>query len=165
MKPRTVPRKPQASVEVLVRGLPPGIASLLADLQALVGTEIPEATAKPNMGWKSLNFHHPQVGYFCGLFPFKDRIDVAFEFGVLLPDPEGLLEFRGKQVGFIQIRSRADIRRVPLKGLIRAAVSLPGDRSARLALVRSGAKPVAPRQSRVPDRPSEAGKREPAGGQ
>jgi len=57
-----------------------------------------------------LGYHHPDGGYLCGLFPQRDSVKLGFEFGVLLPDPDGLLEGRGRQVRYLVIRGRKDIR-------------------------------------------------------
>jgi hypothetical protein len=132
----------QESIEAITRDLPPEILSAFSELRSTIQQTIPEASEKANPGWRSLNYSHPRVGYFCGLFPFQDRIDVAFEFGVLLPDPEGIFDSHGKQVGFIRIRSLRDIRPGPFKRMLKEAISLPADRATRLALVRSGARPV-----------------------
>jgi hypothetical protein len=135
----------QAPVDALTRDLPLETRGLLSELTSLVENTVPEATHKVNLGWKSLSFSHPIVGYFCGLFPVQDRVIVAFEFGVLLPDPGGILDDRGcaKQVRYLPIRSRSRIPRTALKRLLRAAVALPGDRATRIALARSGARPAA----------------------
>jgi len=144
--PKPTPKPPDLSVHPLTRDLPPEILSVFAELRSIIRLTIPDATEKVNLGWRSLNYSHPDVGYFCGLFPFPDRVDVAFEFGVLLADPDGFFDDRGKQVSFARMRSHKDIRRTPFKRMLRAAVSLPADRTTRLALVRSGAKPEAPKK-------------------
>jgi hypothetical protein len=137
--PKPGDKTPQASVDELTRDLPPGILSVISELRSIIRLSIPNATEKVNMGWRSLNYSHPQVGYFCGLFPFADGVEVAFEFGVLLPDPDGFFDRRGGQVCFARIRSLKELRGTSFKRMLLAAVSLPSDRSSRLALVRSGA--------------------------
>jgi hypothetical protein len=130
----------EAQFDMLTRDLPPGILSVFEELRSIVRSTVPEATEKVNMGWRSLNFSHPDVGYFCGLFPVPDRVDIAFEFGVLLADPDGFFDDLGKQVGFARIKSRRGIRKASFKRLLKAAVSLPASRAVRLELVRSGAR-------------------------
>jgi hypothetical protein len=130
--------------------------AVLSELRSLIHTTIPDSTEKVTLGWRSLNFSHPDVGYFCGVFPLAERVVMAFEFGALLPDPDGILDSRScaKQVRYLRITSRKSIPRASLKRLLRAAVSLPGDRATRIGLVRSGAKPQVPkpgkRNSRAP---------------
>ncbi len=143
---RSSTNQPPASIDALTRDLPPEILSTLSELRALIKLAIPDATEKLNLGWKSLNYHHPYVGYFCGLFPFQDRIDVAFEFGILLADPDGIFDGYGKQVGYVRIRSVEGIPRAPFQRMLEAAVSLPADRAVRLALVRASARPATRRE-------------------
>ena len=134
----------EASINTLTRDLPPEILSILAELRSIIRLTIPDATEKVNMGWRSLNYSHPEVGYFCGLFPFSDRVDIVFEFGVLLADPDGFFDNLGKQVGFARVRSLKEIRRPSFNRLLKEAVLLPANRSTRVALVRSGAKVEVP---------------------
>jgi hypothetical protein len=63
-------------------------------------------------------------------------VDVAFEFGVLLPDPNAMLEGEGKQVRYVRIRQVQDIQTAPLIALIQAAIDLPSNRQVRLEMVR-----------------------------
>ena len=76
------------------------------------------------------------------LFPFDDRVHLLFEFGVLLPDPEGLLQGGGRQVRYVPVRRNADIRMRAFRRLIQAALDLPEGRALKMALIRSGARPV-----------------------
>jgi hypothetical protein len=137
----------QTPLNGLTRDLMPETRSILLELRSLIRTTIPGVTEKANLGRKSLNFSHPNVGYFCGLRPVDDRVTVEFEFGVLLPDPDGVLDARScaKQVRYARIHSPNDLPRAAFKRLLNAAVSLPRERSTRIALVRSGAKLVLPK--------------------
>jgi hypothetical protein len=126
----------QIPLAALTRDLPPETRAILLELTSLIISTIPEATEKVNLGRRSLNIGHPNVGYFCGLSPIDDRVIVAFEFGVLLPDPNGILDARScaKQVGCTRVRSLDVFPRAALKRLLRVAVSLPRERSTRIAL-------------------------------
>src|SRR5687768_10871958 len=88
----------------------PAIRALAERLRALVRRTVPEAAERANAGWHSLSYHHPSAGYFCGIFPQADDVLLAFEFGVLLPDPDGLLEGEGKQVRYVRLRRASAIR-------------------------------------------------------
>lgn len=48
---------------------------------------------------------------------------LLFEYGILLPDPDCLLEGNGKQTRYVDIRRRQDIRVRPIKRLIKAALA------------------------------------------
>jgi hypothetical protein len=114
----------QSPLDAITRDLLPETRAVLSEARSLIMTTIPEATEKVNLGRKSLNFSHPNVGYFCGLRPVDDRVTVEFEFGVLLPDPDGILDSRScaKQVRYARIPLS---RRSSASGLQAAA---PGGR-------------------------------------
>lgn len=138
------PAAPPTSLDAITRDLLPDTQALLAELRSLVMTTIPGATEKVALGRRSLNFSHPDVGYFCGLSPRDGQVTVEFDFGVLLPDPAGILVGNScaKQVRYARIRSLNTLPRAAFQRLLRASVSLPRERSTRIALVRSGARLV-----------------------
>jgi hypothetical protein len=135
-------RNPSLSADAILRDHRPDIRALAERLRAIIRDTAPDAIESANAGWHSLSYHHPQSGYFCGLFPRADDVLLVFEFGVLLPDPDDILEGDGKQVRFVTVRREKDIRVRALKKLLRAALELPASRQVKLALIRSAAKPV-----------------------
>lgn len=118
------------------------IQALVEQLRRLIKAAVPEATEKAQAHWHSLNFYHPEGGYFCGIFPFEEEIKLVFEFGVLLPDPTELLQGAGKQVRYVPIKGPQDIQAGSIKQLIRAALDLPYSRASKLALIEARAKPL-----------------------
>ncbi len=131
--------RPLVAIESLTANLLTEIRSTLEALRALVVATVPTVTETLNLGWRSISFTHPRVGYFCGLFPFDDRIEVAFEFGILLDDPEGALhKGRGsKRVRYLRISPRDPIPNARLRRLLEQAVSLPANRAARVEFART----------------------------
>ena len=87
--------------------------------------------------WHGIGYHHPESGYFCAIFAKKDRVQLGFEFGVLLPDPDRLLDGSGKQVRYVTTARGKDIRVKAIRTLLRLATSLPDQREAKLWLVKS----------------------------
>ena len=77
------------------------IRDLTRCLRELVRVAAPAATEKVCPGWHGFGFHDPKAGYFCGIFPQTDSVKLGFEFGRLLPDPQGLLQGDGKQVRYV----------------------------------------------------------------
>ena len=76
-------------------------------------------------------------------FPQEESVLLVFEFGILLPDPQHVLEGTGKQVRSIRIRAVEDMPAAAIRqGLIRAALALPGSRKEKMAMIRSGATAV-----------------------
>ena len=49
-------------------------------------------------GWHSINYRDPVAGFVCALFPTADRVQLVFEHGARLPDPERRLSGTGRQV-------------------------------------------------------------------
>jgi len=134
--------KPPATPAEILAGHTPLVRALVDDLRRIVRQAVPQAVETANRGWHSLNYSHPQAGYFCGLFPRADDVNVAFEFGALLPDPHGLLTGETRQVRFVVVKSKRGIRVRAFKQLLLAAVNLPGTRDEKLALIRAGARPA-----------------------
>ena len=125
----------------LLRQYPPPIRETVDRLRGIVHAIAPGAREKVNRGWRSINYLDPQVGYFCGIFPFEDKVDLIFEFGTLLPDPERMLEGEAKQTLYLRFRRPSDIRVQPTKAFIRAALALPPEHSTRRGLIQSKASP------------------------
>ena len=119
----------------------PGIRPLAERLRSLVRETVPEAIETPYPGWHAIGYRHPESGYFAGIFPETGRVRLAFEWGVLLPDPLGLLGGTGKQVRYVDVYDGGELRETVIRDLLLAAASLPADRSIKLALVRQSAKP------------------------
>jgi len=120
----------------------PEVRALAERLRKIIHDTVPAAIEAAYPGWHSIGYHHPDSGYFCGIFPQNDRVKLGFEFGVLLPDPDRLLEGAGTQVRYVNIRDRKDIRVRALKKLLVEAINLPDRRETKLGLIKSSARPV-----------------------
>jgi hypothetical protein len=142
-------KTPDAAIEKLLSAYSPEIQTLALRVREIILTQAPTAAEKANPGWRSINFSHPEVGYFCGLFLSEEGVDLAFEFGVLLPDPDGLLTSEAAQVRYLRVRTMADAPAQQVGELIEAAINLPADRATRIQMVKSGARPFEPGQSHV----------------
>lgn len=127
------------TVDDLLRNHDPEIGALTEMLRTLVRVTAPDASESVNAVWHSISFRHPYTGYFCGIFPQDKQVRLLFEFGVLLPDPDGLLTGNGRQVRYVEIAASDDVHVDALKRLILAALDLPRGRAAKLEMIRSGA--------------------------
>ena len=114
---------------------PPPIRALTEDLRTLVKQTVPDAKESVRLGWQSLGYAAPKAGYFFGLFPKHDCVLALFEWGVLLPDPDHVLEGSGTQVRYITVRQVDAATEAALRTLIAAALSLPAGRDAKLAML------------------------------
>ena len=117
-------RKAKDSVkpEDILAGHTAEVKALAQSLRKLIKKIIPEATEKAYPGWHGIGYRHPESGYFCAIFPLRDGVKLGFERGVLLPDPDNLLEGTGSQVRYVSIGSRGDLREESIKKLLHAAM-------------------------------------------
>lgn len=125
----------EAEIDQLLAGHTAEIRATVVALRALLHEAAPAATASVKRGWHSIAYHHPLAGYFCGIFPRAHEVQLLFEFGVLLPDPAGLLRGDGAQVRYVPLRIPGEIEPKPLLELLYAALALPRSRTARLGLM------------------------------
>ena len=123
--------------EHILTGHTPEVRELCQALRSLIRVEVPGAIEVAYPSWHGIGYHHPACGYFCAIFPFNNYLKLGFEFGVLLPDPEGLLTGDGKQPRYVIIRQPADIRTEAIVKLIQAALSLPPERDAKLWMIKN----------------------------
>ncbi|RIK41903.1 MAG: hypothetical protein DCC55_10580 [Chloroflexi bacterium] len=135
MAKNKVPQRYQ--VEDILASHTPDVVALVERLRHLIRTTVPEAVEKAYPRWHGIGYTHPQVGYFCAIFPEQNRVKLGFEFGILLPDPEGLLTGSGKQVRYVEIHRPEEIWVVAIEALLRAACALPSSRQAKLQMIQS----------------------------
>lgn len=92
-------------------------------MRALIEATIPELTSKANPGWRAITYRHPDAGYVVGVFPFDDRVDLIFERGAALPDPDEVLEGDHlKQVRFVRLVPGGRVPKAAIRRLLHAAV-------------------------------------------
>jgi hypothetical protein len=116
---------------------------LLAErLRQIVRQEVPEAIEKAYAYWHGIGYTHPESGYFAAIFPQYDRVKLGFEFGILLPDPDGLLRGEGKQVRYVHLHDLETIPEDKIRQLLQAAIDLPSSREIKMGLVHSAARPT-----------------------
>lgn len=95
------------SPESILADHTPTIRRLANRIRAIVKDTVPEAEERAYPGWHSIGFRHPQAGYFCGLFPSEHGVNIVFEHGRALSDPEQVLQGETKQTRSIPIESEA----------------------------------------------------------
>lgn len=129
------------TIDDLIGPYPPPIRDTVDRLRRIVLEIAPDANQQVNPGWRNISYSHSNVGYYCGIFPFEDRVDLIFEFGALLPDHEGILQGDARQVRFLRFYRLSDICVRPIKRFLRAALALPAQHSVRRGLIRSKRSP------------------------
>ncbi|HEX2079771.1 MAG TPA: DUF1801 domain-containing protein [Longimicrobium sp.] len=119
--PRPRPRS-TATAEDILAPLSADVRALAEEIRGLVRKTVPEAEERANPGWVSIGYHDAQSGYFCGIFPRPPAVRLLFEHGAALPDPDGLLAGRTKQVRWIDLHPGEPIPRDGIRRLVEAAL-------------------------------------------
>jgi hypothetical protein len=98
-------------------------AELLCDKIARL---VPHAQREVYPGWKVVGFSIDggMKSSFAGVAPQRNHVNLLFNHGASLPDPEGILEGAGKGIRHIKIRSVKDARAERLNRYIKAAAKL-----------------------------------------
>jgi hypothetical protein len=123
--------------EEILAGHSPAVRELAEGLRRLIKEAVPEASEAAYPVWHAIGYRHPTSGYFCGIFPQADSVDLAFEYGVLLPDPGGLLIGKGKQVRYVHLSAGDPVPGQPIRDMIEAALSLPDGRKVKQELLKA----------------------------
>jgi hypothetical protein len=103
------------------------VAAVTGWLREVVLGALPDASERVYRGWHGFGYHHPEAGYVCAVFPRADEVLLAFERGVVLDDPDGLLEGDGRTVRWVRVTTPGEPPADRLVQLIDAAV-LAGSR-------------------------------------
>ena len=102
---------PAADPEVgaLLADHPDAVVATVHRLRAVLLDAQPQLRERAQRGWHSLNYRDPAAGFVCALFPYADRVDLIFERGVDLPDPDRLLTGSGRRVRVLAFESVDDV--------------------------------------------------------
>ena len=96
-------------VEALLADHPDAVADTARRLRDVLLDAHPQLVERVRRGWHSINYRDPAAGFVCAIFPTADDVQLVFERGVDLPDPEGLLTGSGKQVRTLAFGAAHDI--------------------------------------------------------
>jgi hypothetical protein len=110
------------SIDELLSACEPGVRRLANAARKRISTVVPHATEKLRPGWGLIGYNAP--AYFAFIAPARDHVRIGFEWGVMLADPQRILEGSGSQVRHVTIRTAGDLRAPALAELIRAAASI-----------------------------------------
>lgn len=121
MPKRTVPP------EEILEGHTPEVRAVANLLRRVIKQTVEGTLEAGYPGWHAIGYRHPAVGYFCGVFPMKDRVKLFFEYGSSLPDPDGLLlggpKMRGRYLEFASVR---EVRKDALRRFLVDATVMKG---------------------------------------
>ncbi len=112
------------AVDAVVARWTPTTQALANAVREFVPRIIPTMTERAYAGWGAIGFREPQAGYVMGIFAMDGGIELIFEQGFALADPDGLFADRPrmKQVRVVEVRKPSDINRRALGDMLRRAV-------------------------------------------
>ena len=117
-----MPRDPSA--DALLADHTDDVARTAQRLRSVLLEAQPDLVERARTGWHSINYTHPTAGFVCALFPTADRVDLVFEHGARLPDPDGHLTGDTRQVRTLPLRPDDDLDPRVVAELLDAAVEL-----------------------------------------
>ena len=117
-------------IEVFLDGFPPPMREIAERLRDLVRRELPEADERLRLHWRLLGYHVP-VGRRRTIFtawvgPEARHVHLGFPMGVLVDDPDGVLEGRGitKQARWLTYGSIDEVDEAVAVRLLHAAAAV-----------------------------------------
>lgn len=119
-------RQPAAAItpENYFAGYPAPVRAAGEKLRALVLDCLPGAVERYYAGWKLVGYRIPvgaSTKYCCYLYATAKHVELGFERGTRLADPDGVLEGSGTQVRKVVCRTAAEVRPVIIRRLLREA--------------------------------------------
>jgi hypothetical protein len=127
--------------EAFLAGYPDGIRDAAEQLRALIKRVVPDAVERVRSGWRLIGYDLPvgrRTVYFAYIAPEPIHVHIGFEHGVLMADPDRLLEgahLNLRKVRFLTFKAGEALPEVDILGLIREAVRVATlSRERRLAL-------------------------------
>jgi hypothetical protein len=104
----------------------PRIASLALALREIVLEEAPEAIESLVNGYAvAIGFSFtgkPLKDGFCHVVTYKNCVNLGFNRGALLADPDGVLEGSGKLIRHLRVHTHDELDRPLMRRLVRAAI-------------------------------------------
>ena len=113
-----------ATVERLLDDHSDAVIATAQRLRAVVLEAHPQFAERARPGWHSINYHHPDAGFVCAIFPGAERVQLVFEHGARLPDPEGRLSGTGSQVRTLDVPAGSDVDAAVVAEFLDLAVEL-----------------------------------------
>src|ERR1700689_3127627 len=126
----------------------PHVSDLTLALRDVVLEEAPNAIESIFKGYAvTIGFSFtgkPLKDGFCHVVTYRSHVNLGFNRGALLPDPNGVLEGTGKAIRHITIRNQAELDRPSVRRYLQAAIEQiggpPPERATERARRRGGAR-------------------------
>lgn len=110
------------TVEQLLADSSPKVRSIAETLRTFVREAAPHAEEHANPGWKAITYSGKRL--FIVIAPHNDTVDLVFQKGAMLEDPEKVLQGNGKGMRHIKVADPAQLRPEYIKSLAKQASGL-----------------------------------------
>ena len=103
---------------------PVDVQALTLELRDLVLSMAPEAIEQIDTSANLLGYGYAQTykHLICVIILYKDYVNLGFPRGVDLPDPNRLLQGRGKKARHVKVKSKEQITSLNLRALVQASI-------------------------------------------
>jgi len=122
-----MPRKPDRQLLAYLAPYDPQVSNLALALREVVLEEAPEAMESLVNGYAvAIGFSftgRPMKDGFCHVVTYRTHVNLGFNRGAQLADPDGVLEGSGKSIRHIRIRNHEDLDRPLIRRFVRAAIA------------------------------------------
>jgi hypothetical protein len=119
-------RKPPAELRRFLQAYDPSIAQLFFAARAAILGLAPNADELLYDAYNAVaaayTFSNRLKESFCHIAAYRDYVNLGFNRGATLPDPEGLLAGSGRSIRHVRIATIADLKRPGVRRLLRTAV-------------------------------------------
>jgi hypothetical protein len=112
------------AVEELLTDHSDAVIATAQRLRAVVLEAHPQLVERARPGWHSINYHDPAAGFVCAIFPAAERVQLVFEHGARLPDPEARLSGTGRQVRTLEFPAGSAVDAAVVAEFLDLAVEL-----------------------------------------
>jgi hypothetical protein len=102
------------------------VTGIATELRSVILQIHPEAVIVSRPGDRAVNFGHGEKKMseaYAYLMPQKDRVNLGFYWGAILPDPLGLLEGTGANLRHVKVRTIASAKSPEVMKLIQEAIA------------------------------------------
>jgi hypothetical protein len=150
-------RRPSPELRRFLAPYDPAIARLFLAARAAVLEAAPDASELVydayNAVAEAFTFSERLSEAFCHVAAYPKHVNLGFNRGAALSDPEGLLQGGGARIRHVRVTAREDVTRAGVRALIRAAAAEGRERAAgagRVAKPRAVVRDVKYRSKRRP---------------
>ncbi|MFC3150722.1 DUF1801 domain-containing protein [Litoribrevibacter euphylliae] len=101
------------------------LMALAEQLEDFIVTTVPDAEKVSKYGGVLFTLKpEEKEGQFCGVFIYKEHVQLSFSLGAELHDPAGVLEGSGKRRRHVNFKAASNLDFNVLEGLLKQAASL-----------------------------------------